>query len=137
MIFMKTSVIIFVLLVSAAANSQIPLAHSKWKGRFTSPRSMEVQFNFTADTLFVTTEPSIILGALKYEQKHDSLTVTKAYGKSSCEEGIMGIYLITWLDNGSKFLLSRITDDCAERLGSFTTAIPFERIREEKNLPRN
>jgi hypothetical protein len=41
-------------------------------------------------------------------------------------------YRIEWLDNGEKFLLRNINDDCSSRIAGFT-ANPFERIRNEND----
>jgi cell wall-associated protease len=131
---MKTNFMLACTLIfSLVAFSQIPLANSKWKPQTEIPR---IQFDFKKDTLSILFTSSREAEIMIFSQQHDSLFIKKISGTGSCPAGSEGWYRIAWFDSGEKLVLHNINDDCSGRIAGFT-AHPFDRIRNENDIPRN
>jgi len=107
------------------------IANSKWKGIFLMPHAVDLKFNFKKDTLYITTETSEEIGTIFFIQQNDTLIIRKISGPSPCPEEAQGSYLIEWFENGNKFRLHGIRDECEGRIGVFTVN-PFEKIRDKQ-----
>ena len=79
----------------------------------------------------MTTETSGEVGTNYFIQRNDTLIIRKISGSSPCPEQAQGIYKIEWLENGNKFRLYGITDECEGRIGVFTVN-GFERINNKQ-----
>ena len=79
----------------------------------------------------MTTETSGEVGTNFFIQRNDTLMIRKISGSSPCPEQAQGSYLIEWFENGNKFRLHGINDECEGRIGVFTIN-PFERIRDKQ-----
>jgi len=126
---MKYIVILSIaILISGKIFSQ-SIPDTKWKGILLMPNALDVTFNFKKDTLFITNETGQEVGTIFFTQQKDTLTIRKISGPSPCPEQTQGWYRIEWLENGNKFRLHGINDECEGRMGVFTLNA-FERIRE-------
>jgi hypothetical protein len=116
------------LICSSGIFSQFRLANSKWKPQTEAPR---IQLDFKKDTLSILFTSGREAEIMVFSQHHDSLLIRKISGTGSCPAGVERWYRIEWLDNGEKFLLHNINDDCSGRIAGFT-ANSYERIHNEK-----
>jgi len=109
--------IIYLLLVSfisLATHAQV--ANSKWKTTLQLDQPADVVFNFSTDTLDVTSmEDNSSLETMKYTLKDTVLTIQKLYGQSQCDPATIGSYTCTI--NGDEMHLKIISDDCSDRSG--------------------
>lgn len=110
---------------------QNSISNTKWKGTLLIPHAADVSFTFKKDTLYITTETSEEVGTILFTQRNDTLVISKLSGPSPCPEQAQGFYLIEWFDNGNKFRLHGIRDECEGRIGVFTVN-PFERVRDKQ-----
>ena len=79
----------------------------------------------------MTTETSGEVGTNYFIQRNDTLIIRKISGSSPCPEQAQGIYRIEWWENGNKFRLYGISDECEGRIGVFTVN-SFERIHDKQ-----
>jgi len=128
---MKILALIILAFISLNLPAQTVISNTKWKGTFLIPHSVDVLFIFKKDTLYLTTETSDEVGTLVFSQRGDTLMIRKVSGPSPCPVEAQGTYLIQWSENGNKFRLHGISDECEGRIGVFTVN-PFERIREKQ-----
>ena len=119
-------ILIIIILCSENLKSQA-ISNSNWKATLMIPDAVYVKFIFKKDTLFITTETNQEVGTIFFSQQNDTLMIRKISGPSPCPEQAQGIYRIEWLENGNKFRLHGISDECEGRIGVFTLH-PFERI---------
>ena len=124
-----TGIIIFFFTLGTIGQNSI--SNSKWKGVFLIPHAVDVNFTFKKDTLYITTGTSEEVGTIFFTQQKDTLMIRKISGPSPCTEEAEGRYRIEWLENGNKFRLHGISDECDGRIGVFTVN-PFERIRDKQ-----
>ena len=106
------------------------IANSKWKATLLIPHAVDVNFTFKKDTLYMKTETGGELGTNFFIQRNDTLMTRKISGSSPCPVQAQGMYRIAWLENGNKFRLYGITDECEGRIGVFTVN-PFERTHDK------
>ena len=118
----------FITCYSFAQNS---ISNTKWRGTFLIPHSVDVNLTFKKDTLYIKTGTSEEVGIVFFIQRNDTLIIRKISGPSPCPEQAEGSYLIEWLENGNKFRLHGISDECEGRIGVFALN-PFERIPDKQ-----
>jgi len=124
---MKIVIITAFLLFNINSFGQNSLSNTKWKGVFLIPHAVDVTLNFKKDTLYLEDEKGQQFGTLVFFHRSDTLVITKISGSSPCPEQSKGSYRIEWLENGNKFRLHGISDECEGRIGVFTLN-SFERI---------
>jgi len=127
---MKTLIIVTVLLQFITLNtlSQVNLRNSHWKGYIKELKNAEVKVDFKEDTvLFLYTYPIDQQGIFTFTQHKDTLTIFKVSGPGGCPARSQGVYTIETIENGKKFLLHFVSDECPDRINSLTSK-PFERI---------
>ena len=107
--------IIFLLLVSfISLATQAQVSNSTWKATLELDQPVDVIFNFSNDTLDVTSmADSSSLETMKYTLKDTVLTIQKLYGQSQCDTNTIGSYTCTV--NGDEMHLKIISDDCGDR----------------------
>jgi cell wall-associated protease len=128
---MKVYILIIVIILSGIPGISQPIANNKWKSVFLIPHAVDVILDFKKDTLYLVIEMGQRMGTLIFSQRNDTLMITKISGASPCPEQSTGWYRIEWLENGEKFLLRGISDECEGRIGTFTTN-PYERIHDKQ-----
>ena len=124
---MKTYILVILAILLGMDGMSQSIANSKWKATLLIPHAVDVNFTFKKDTLYMTTEIGGEVGTIFFIQQNDTLMIRKISGSSPCPEQSQGIYRIEWLENGNKFRLHGISDECEGRIGVFTLN-PFERI---------
>jgi len=124
---MKIVIITALLLFNIHSFGQNSLSNTKWKGVFLIPHAVDIILNFKKDTLYLEDEKGQQFGTLVFSHRSDTLMITKISGSSPCPEQSKGSYRIEWLENGNKFRLHGISDECEGRIGVFTLN-SFERI---------
>jgi len=124
---MKTYILVILAILLGIDGMSQSIANSKWKATLLIPHAVDVNFTFKKDTLYMTTETGGEVGTIFFIQQNDTLMIRKISGSSPCPEQSQGIYRIEWLENGNKFRLHGISDECEGRIGVFTLN-PFERI---------
>lgn len=122
--------IIVVVLLGIPATSQT-VADTKWKTTLFIPDAVDVDFTFKKDTFYMTAKTSDNVVTNFFIQRNDTLIIRKISGRSPCTEQAQGKYRIEWLENGNKFRLHGISDECERRIGVFTVN-PFERVRDNQ-----
>lgn len=127
---MKIYILIVVIIILGIPGISQTIANNKWKGVFLIPHAVDVILDFKKDTLYLTIETGERMGTLIFSHRNDTLMITKISGASPCPELSTGWYRIEWIENGNKFLLRGISDECEGRIGTFTTN-PFERIPDK------
>jgi hypothetical protein len=121
------------LLLSIYGSSQLQLRNSQWRGHIKERQNQEMKWVFKIDTVFIYTDGSSLTGAFAFSQTHDTLTVIKIPGGSGrCPDQSRGIYRVETFENGEKFFLRKISEECPGRSGGMT-ANPFERIHTESD----
>ena len=128
---MKTFILILIIILLGIPGLSQTIANSKWKATLLIPHAVDVNFTFKKDTLYMTTETSGEVGTNFFIQRNDTLMIRKISGSSPCPEQAQGTYRIEWLENGNKFRLHGISDECEGRIGVFTVN-PFERIHDKQ-----
>ena len=126
---MKTLLTIIVAFISMKLPAQGSIGNTKWKATLLIPHAVDVNFTFKKDTLYMTTETSEEVGTNFFIQRNDTLMIRKISGSSPCPEQAQGMYRIEWLENGNKFRLHGISDECEGRIGVFTVTV-FERAKK-------
>lgn len=117
------------LFLSLYASSQVQLKNSQWKGYIKELKNADMKADFKEDTVvFLYASPSNQQGIFTFTQNRDTLTIIKVSGPGGCPALSKGVYTIETLENGKKFLLHIVNDECTYRIRSFT-ANPFERIQ--------
>jgi hypothetical protein len=124
---MKILIIVTLQFLAISLFAQHAISNTKWKATLLIPHAVDVNFTFKKDTLYMTTETGDEVGTIFFIQRNDTLMIRKISGSSPCPEQAEGIYRIEWLENGNKFRLHGISDECEGRMGVFTVN-PFERI---------
>lgn len=127
---MKCGLFLIIMILFSENLTSQTISNTKWKATLLIPHAVDVSFNFTKDTLYMTTETGGEVGINFFTQKNDTLLIRKIAGSSPCPEQAQGIYRIEWLENGNKFRLYGITDECEGRIGVFTVN-PFERTHDK------
>ena len=128
---MKAYILMIVMILLGIPAMSQTIANTKWKATLLIPQAVDVNFTFKKDTLYMTTEISGELGTNFFIQRNDTLTIRKISGSSPCPVQAQGMYRIEWFENGNKFRLHGISDECEGRIGVFTVN-PFERIRDKQ-----
>ena len=102
------------LLIAFIAYSSNAQLSGKWKGTLNiQGGAMDVEFNFTNDTLdVVNTSENQSLETMKYTLADSVISLQKLYGSSSCGTEI-GKYKYAIANN--ELTLSLISDDCSDR----------------------
>ena len=124
---MKYILIIIIAIFCCGDTFSQTISNTKWKTTLLIPHAIDVNFTFKKDTLYMTTETSGEVGTNFFIQRNDTLMIRKISGSSPCPEQSQGVYRIEWLENGNKFRLHGISDECEGRIGVFTVN-PFERL---------
>lgn len=129
---MKTTLVtVFVIFLTVQSFAQNAINNIKWKATLLIPHAVDVNFTFKKDTLYITTQTSDEVGTNFFIQSNDTLMIRKISGSSPCPEQAQGMYRIEWFENGNKFRLHGISDECEGRIGVFTLNA-FERIRAKQ-----
>ena len=104
---------LLICIVFSSATSFAQLADTKWQGTFYIPSENECYLHFKKDTLnLVFAESGDIIEAMKYTVSGDTLTLSKLYGGSPCEETAA---LYKFKVNADKLKLSIVSDNCSAR----------------------
>ena len=103
----------FLTLYAFAQNS---ISDTKWLVHTEMPQPKDLVLNFKKDTLGILAEPGNEIGSATFLQRNDSLFIRKVSGRSPCPNGSEGWYKIEWLENGDKFFLHILTEDCPYRV---------------------
>ena len=107
----KTFALLLVTFI--AFNLQAQLSNTKWKGSLNIQGGMDVVFNFSNDTLDVTSpESGESIETMKYNLTDSVLTIQKLYGNSQCDTAA-GKYKYVMSGNG--LTLNLISDSCYDR----------------------
>ena len=102
-----------------AFNLQAQLSNTQWKGTLNIQGGMDVVFNFTNDTLDVTSPQSgQSIETMKYSLTDSVLSIEKISGNSQCDTAT-GNYKYEVKDN--QLTLSLIKDDCYDRANAIGT----------------
>lgn len=102
-----------------AFNLQAQLSNTQWKGTLNIQGGMDVVFNFTNDTLDVTSPQSgQSIETMKYSLTDSVLSIQKIYGNSQCDTAT-GNYKYAVKDNQLTLIL--IKDDCYDRANAIGT----------------
>jgi len=125
---MKILISALLVLITIYSSGQQSLSNTKWKGIFLIPQAVDVVLDFKKDTLYITTVTSDEVGTIFFTQQKDTLMIKKISGPSPCPEQAQGKYRIEWFENGDKFRLHGISDECEGRIEVFTIN-QFERFR--------
>lgn len=98
------------------ANAQISISNTKWMVHAEMPQPRNLVLDFKKDTLRILDEQGNLTSSATFMQRNDSLFIRKASGRSPCPDGSEGWYKIEWLENGDKFLLHILNEDCPYRV---------------------
>lgn len=128
---MKILISAVLVLVTIHSSGQKSLSNTTWKGIFLIPQAVDVMLDFKKDTLYITAGTSEEVGTIFFTQQKDTLMIKKISGPSPCTEQTQGKYRIEWFDNGDKFRLHGISDECEGRIEVFTIN-QFERVRHKQ-----
>ena len=128
---MKTCGLIMIIMLLGIPGMTQAIANSKWKATLLIPHSVDVNFTFKKDTLYMATESGGEVGTNFFIQRNDTLMIRKISGSSPCPVHAQGMYRIEWFENGNKVRLHGISDECEGRIGVLTLN-PFERIRDKQ-----
>jgi len=123
---MKTYILVILVILFGIPGISQTIADTKWKATLLIPHAVDVNFTFKKDTLYMSTENNEEVGKNLFVQRNDTLMIRKISGSSPCPEQAQGIYRIEWLENGNKFRLHGISDECEGRIGVFTVNV-FEK----------
>ena len=107
---------ILVIFFRVDAYSQISISNTKWMVQTVSPQPRNLVLDFKKDTLRLIDEQGNETGSATFMQRNDSLFIRKVSGRSPCPDGSEGWYRIEWLENGDKFLLHILNEDCRYRV---------------------
>lgn len=115
-------------LFAVYSSAQITIQNTKWKGRVVrGPNTNEIVFDFKKDTLYNYRNGTELISTFGFSQSRDTLTVTKTGGSGPCPMKSKGIYRIESIENGAKFQLHLIKEECPGRATGWI-ANPFERL---------
>ena len=105
-----------VIFLSVCVNSQITISNTKWLVHTEMPEPRNLVLDFKKDTLRLLDEQGNETGSATFMQRNDSLFIRKVSGRSPCRDGSEGWYKIEWLENGEKFFLHILAEDCRYRV---------------------
>jgi hypothetical protein len=118
-----------VLFTTLIAISQTKFQNSKWKIHTDVPRAADLQYQFAKDTLTVFNESGDATQSMLFSQQQDTLYLRMlSPGASPCSVGAKGWYKIIWQENGKRFLLKSIKDDCSARINRLTNMQVIQRV---------
>jgi len=110
------------------SSAQITVQNTKWKRRVVrGANTNEIVFDFKKDTLYNYRNGTELISTFAFSQSHDTLIVSKTGGTGPCPMNSKGIYRIELMENGAKFYLRQINEECPGR-GTGWTVNSFERI---------
>ena len=127
---MKMLITALSLLMSFYSFTQTSISNTKWKGQITKPQSLEIVLEFKTDSLRVTSAEGAELEVMYFLLNRDTLTIKKLNGSSPCDNVTEGAYLLKWFNNGEKFQMNTIKDDCRARSNSITSGAGYLRAEE-------
>ena len=105
----KLLVLTFALAVVQLGQAQ--LRNTSWKGTFTVPEETDLVLQFKKDSLLVTVpDGNETVEIMRYKINNDTLSITKLYGRSSCDEGTAASYQISIKEK--KLYVSPLKDNC-------------------------
>jgi cell wall-associated protease len=111
----KLLFLVTVQLFTLIAVSQFSISNTKWMVHSEIPQPGDLIMDFKKDTLSSFLMNGTEIGRSVFSQHNDSLLIHKLAGTSPCPIGSEGWYRIEWLENGEKFLLHLIEDECYAR----------------------
>ena len=115
-------------LFAVQSSAQLTIQNTKWKGRVVrGANTNEIIFDFKKDTLYNYRNGTVLISTFSFSQSHDTLMVTKTGGTGPCPTNSKGIYRIVAIENGAKFELHLIKEECPGRATGWI-ANPFERL---------
>ena len=118
-----------VLFTSLIAISQTKIENSKWKVHTEVPRAADLQYQFAKDTLTVFNDAGDAVQSMLFSEQRDTLYLRMILpGASPCPVGAEGWYKIIWQENGARFLLKSIKDDCSARINRLTNMQVIQRV---------
>ena len=107
-------IIFAVIIIFISLNVQAQLANTKWKATLPLDEPVDVIFNFSADTLNVTSaDDNSDIETMNYSLQDTVLTLHKLYGQSQCDTTAVGNY--SYKVNGDELWLVLISDNCDDR----------------------
>lgn len=107
-------IIFAVIIIFISLNVQAQLANTKWKATLQLDEPVDVIFNFSADTLNVTSaDDNSDIETMNYSLQDTVLTLHKLYGQSQCDTTAVGNY--SYKVNGDELWLVLISDNCDDR----------------------
>jgi len=107
-------IISLTLLCYAFISADAQFTNTKWKVTLAIPDSADVIFDFRTDTVeAVTVADSESLETMIYTVQDTILTFKKVYGRSECDDTVVGKYKFEMKDDG--MFLTLIEDNCADR----------------------
>ena len=112
----KFFIIVIAQLTGLIAVSQISISNTKWLVHAEMPQPRNLVLDFKKDTLRILDEQGNETSSATFMQRNDSLFIRKVSGRSPCPDGSEGWYKIEWLENGDKFLLHILNEDCRYRV---------------------
>ena len=112
----KFLIIVMVQLAGLIAVSQISISNTQWLVHTEMPQPRDLVLDFKKDTLKLLDEQGNETGSATFMQHNDSLLIRKVSGRSPCRDGSEGWYRIEWLENGDKFFLHILNEDCPYRV---------------------
>ena len=112
----KIFFIVIALLSVLVSASQISISNTKWMVHAEMPQLRNLVLDFKKDTLRILDEQGNETSSATFMQRNDSLFIRKASGRSPCPDGSEGWDKIEWLENGDKFFLHILSEDCRYRI---------------------
>ena len=86
-------IICVLVIIFIGLNAQAQLTNTKWKATLQLDEPIDVVFNFSADTLNVTSaDDNSDIEAMNYSLQDTVLTLRKLYGQSQCDTSAVGNY---------------------------------------------
>jgi hypothetical protein len=112
---MKKSFILLVIFFSAVIVVKAQLSNTKWKATIQADETMELEFQFSKDTLnVINLGDASTIEVYTYIARDSLITLHKVYGQSECDTAITGKYKYAQKEDAITFTL--IEDDCGQRV---------------------
>jgi subtilisin family serine protease len=136
MAILRIGLLILLSVIFLDSHAQLPIRNTRWRGVVLSPDDLPVRLTFRNDTLAIITErDNRPVETMRYQQAGDTLRIQKLAGQSPCGSTVIGLFRISYINNGEGFTFQTISDDCLERQNLFESKTPFTRLRPTPNQP--
>jgi len=117
-------------LFALIAVSQFSISNTKWMLHNEIPQPGDLIMDFKKDTFSTFLMNGTEIGRGIFSQHNDTVLIRKLSGSSPCPVGSEGWYRIEWLENGEKFLLHLIKDECDARSMQIPRITVIRKIKE-------